>query len=293
MEVKMAPTKMWTNYSLHNARKWLGRWTRWNPVTREVNESFKSIRHIELVEDMTKMKHQNTFIYDDDREPLTEGPMNGPWEYQRDRDCDEEGLCHPSTRLNSKKARAFFLENGGGAWTVMEPTLGDVFFQENFFPNNDIRFSTGMLYGKDGKALRLTAIREDSRCRPSLYWSEDNQIKDSFSAPVQGTFIGTEQILTANLRQTVREGCEWDKEYWLQETRLLQDGNTLFYLPDNVALSCPLQLYEDSTNRQFHISTFCLYDVNKDNPEIRVQTVFYEKGRFSCFKQGIYRKASQ
>lgn len=292
MEERIAPLKLWTFYSRHNARKWLGQWTQWTPETRKVFDSFKSIRNIQLAEDMTKIKHQNTFIYENGTEK-SEGPMNGPWEYQRDRDCDEEGLCHPSTRLKAKKARAFFLENGGGTWTVMEATRGDVFFQELFFPNNVLRLSTGVMYDKDGKHVRLSAIREDSRCRPSLYWSEDNQIKDAFSYPMEGTFKGTEMVLTSDLRQMIREDCELDMEYWVQEPRRLQDSNALYYLPDNIAVSCPLQLYENSTNEQFHISTFCLYDVDKDNPEIRVQTVFYEKGKFTNFKQGIYHKTSQ
>jgi hypothetical protein len=289
MEEKVEPTKLWINYALHNARKWLGFWTKWNPATCEVFECFDSIRDIQLSEDKTKMKHQNTFMYKDGR-VLNEGPMNGPWEYKIDRDCDEEGLCHPSTRFQAKKARAFFFENGGGVWTVMEPSLGDVFFQEMFFPKADIRLSTGVSFDKDGKVMRLAAIREDSRCRPSLYWSPDTKISEAFNAPVQGKFIGTERILTAGLKQTVKTDCEWDRNYWLTETRRKEEGNTVLYLPDNIALSYPLQLHQTTTSQHFHISTFCFYDDDKEKVEIREQAVHYENGRFSYIKQGIYHK---
>ncbi|KAK3749546.1 hypothetical protein QZH41_007281 [Actinostola sp. cb2023] len=249
-------------------------------MTGEVLESFDSIRHIRLLDD-TRMQHHNTFIYSDGR-IVDRGPMNGPWVYIRDRDCDEEGLCHPSSRTSGINARAFFFDNGGGVWTIMEAKEGASFFNETFFPCDVKRFSTGMLFDREGKAARISFIREDVRPGPSLYWSRDTVFKDGFD--LTGEFSGTERILSVSLQQTVKTGCHWNRDYWLREKRLEEEGNTVIYLPDTIMMSFPVNIY---SSQAFHISTCCCYTEGEEK-EIREQTVFYVNGKFSYFKQGIY-----
>lgn len=208
--------------------------------------------------------------------------MNGPWEYLKDRDCDEQGLIHPSSRKVGNDARAFFLANGGGAWTIMEVKPNAVFFLEVFFPDVFKRFSTGIQYDREGKAARLTFIREDNRCRPSSYWSDNMELRDSFER--KGNFVGKETTLTSSLLQSYKDDCSWNQDYWLIESRAQAEGNAVIYLPDDVMVSFPVRV---SPTHSFHVSTSCHYTEGEQN-EVREETIYFENGQFSFFKQGIY-----
>lgn len=278
--LQITPGQIWTNYTTHNCRKWLGWWVQYNPTTREVIKSFDSIRHIQLVDDST-MRHQNTFIYEDGSS-VNEGRMNGPWEYLKDRDCDERGLIHPSSRKIGNDARAFFLANGGGAWTIMEVKQNKVFFLEIFFPDQYKRFSTGINYDAEGKAARISLIREDNRTTPSVYWSKGNDFRNKIEP--EGKFVGSQITLTSGLQQSTETGCQWNRNYWLKEKRAQEEGNTVLYLPDNIMASFPVEI---DPGHSFHVSIFCHYTEGDQN-EIRQETIYFEHGNFAYFKQGIY-----
>ncbi|XP_020908505.1 uncharacterized protein LOC110246499 [Exaiptasia diaphana] len=278
-ENKITPAQLWTNYTTYNCRKWLGFWTKWNPHTGEVLDSFDSIRHIQLIDD-SRMKHQNTFIYKDGSSKNT-GPMNGPWEYLKDRDCDEHGMIHPSSRKIGNDARAFFVQNGGGTWTIMRVKEKKIFFFELFFPDHFKRFSNGVQYDAEGNAARLTLIREDNRSRPSLYWSKEIDFRKDFDT--KGEFYGTEITLSANLIQLTKTNCHWNREYWEKQHR--SDANkSVVYLPDKVMTSFPARVHPSLS---FHVKVFCHYTEGDQN-EVREETIYFENGAFSHFKQGIY-----
>ncbi|EDO46732.1 predicted protein [Nematostella vectensis] len=282
MDTQFTPSQLWENYTKHNARKWLGTWAMWDPNTRSLLQMYDSIRHIALSENGTKIWHQNTSIFQDGRVVDT-GPRNGPWEYTRDLNCDEMGLIHPG---RADGARAVFFNNGGGAWTVLEPRLGSAAFVEIFFPHGDIRFSSGVAYRESGDLFRMTLIREDVRSRSSEYWSSDIDVKKVTREILpSGDFKGEERTLSAELHTNEQVDCAWGADYWLGSS---EAENEVFALPDNIFLSCPLKLFEDNST-EFHISYLAFFKDRKPF-ELWEQTVYFQEGRFSHIKQGIYRR---
>jgi hypothetical protein len=257
MELKQ---QNWHNLCQNHVRTWQGIWTRYSPQGK-VTESFQSIRQFRLDQQQNKIAQTNRYIYADG---LTKEES---WQYNQALNSLEDGLFHPARQ----QMRGLFLEGGASVWVTTFLQTNSYLAVELFFRYEDLRHSVGIVYQESGSLMRTASIREDSTNFPSNYWSTEVNLLPERN--LSGNWQGTSVTMTPDLKISppVPTQLHWPLE-----------GNTTFFYPDGITLSCPMQI---SVGIPFTISGNWLVTPS----ELQQVSVKYdESGAFSWVKRELF-----
>ncbi|MFB8789305.1 MAG: DUF3598 family protein [Potamolinea sp.] len=214
------PDENWNNLCANHLRDWHGIWTRYSPQG-EVIESFKSLRRFQSNPEQTEIAQNNRYMYTDAKTD------EFSWQYNQQSNSLPDGLFHPQSPL----MRGFFFECGAATWTTTKLETSSYFVVELFFKYQDLRNSVALVYEESGILKRTASIREDSTNFPSNYWS--SEINLTTERNLSGNWQGTSVTMTPDLKisPAVPSQLHWPIE-----------GNTTFFYPDGISLSCPMQV---------------------------------------------------
>lgn len=232
----------WANFLYsHTPRHWHALWCRWG-AGGELKAQFGAERVFVPVEggcDMSVVYH-----YSDDRGTVREGPQCGPWRITKAVHSASDGLLHPS----SADMTTLLLPVGGpSAWCMKRSVLGEQPCAVELFLHHGehLRMSAGVIHGKDGALVQLSAIREDARGMPSPDWSTSTDATKTDAAglaaalratgaPVEA--LGAGFAISAGLAQRAISG-EW------ASTRVGGSGaspaDAVLLCPDSIAVVAP------------------------------------------------------
>jgi len=210
----------WNNLSKNHVRDWHGIWTRYSPQG-EITESFQSLRQFRLEQQYNAIAQTNRYIY---ANGLTKEES---WEYNQSWNSLEDGLFHPARQ----SMRGLFFGGGASAWVTTYLQKDSYFAIELFFRYKDLRNSVGIVYKESGRLMRTASIREDSTSVPSKYWSTEVNLLPERN--LSGNWQGTSVTMTPDLKLSPALPTQL---HWPIE------GNTTFFYPDGISLSCPMQV---------------------------------------------------
>ena len=187
--------KIWKRFTGHHIQHFYGLWTRWNPKTCQISESFRGVRYFRLGDNDEEVIHKNTYYYKN-KEPQ----VFGPWNLSLAGVADD-GLVHPV----SISSRGYFFPNGDCVWGSKSLKEGRV-FNEIFFCHGHLRTSLVCTYVPAPELLRVVVILEDSYGWDLVEkWAVMNLTMTSYTKvptdwPSTGLQLkGREKILTGTL----------------------------------------------------------------------------------------------
>lgn len=170
-------SKQWKLWPYFRATiSWHADWLRWNVMddTHTVKEHFKGIRCLEATNTTTTMQ-RNTYIYQDARGTVSEGP----WKFSNTRcTTTDTGIApafRPTTRILLGPDRSCI-------WCSERLVPHQVAGFEFFLGDGaNLRSSVGLLYDEAGNMRHLALVREDVRDFDQLEHSWTCVGRDSFS----------------------------------------------------------------------------------------------------------------
>ena len=268
---------MWTSFS-SNVSEWSGLWTIWDAHTKKVKDVYSGVRSLKALNDeKTIIQQTNTYYHQNGTTRKSDA-----WEIRKE-NCDENGICHPAR----PDMRAILHDNRNGAWVSKEIPEGKALFNEIFIQGNcKVRCSVGIFYDASKQLVWFSGIREHKTNSGKDFWSSNTELQKGLQLPnPEGNFVGVEKTLTSKLDLSVATDCRWDERFWLQPDENRSD--LLFYLPDNICLSCPRELCD----RGFVLRS-CVVFTLEEETEIQELTATYVDGRFVSVRQGLYRPSN-
>lgn len=210
----------WKNFCDYHLNDWHGTRTRYGSQG-EVIEAFEAFRLLRANPDKTEITHTNIILYADGTK------SEQTWPFNQESNNFIDGIMHPITPL--MRFLAFEYGAAAGAYKKLETDAH--FGVELFFRKENLRNSLVIIYDENGDLSRVTSIREDAEGWPSKYWSTEVNLLPERN--LSGNWQGTSVTMTPDLKlsPTVPTQLHWPIE-----------GNTTFFYPDGISLSCPMQV---------------------------------------------------
>ena len=158
-----------------------------------------------------------------------------------------------------------------------------------FLCREEFRCSVIVAYNESKQLLTVGTIREKKLNTQAEMWSPSVALQNGLVlSHLDEDFIGVEKTFDKNLQLSVVSECKWNKEFWLNSSQDNDaESNTLFFLPDNICLSAPSEL----SNNSFSLRSCVLFPLGEEN-ELQELTVTYVEGRLHSVRQGLYHSRS-
>ena len=182
----------------------------------------------------TTIQQINRYQYSDGRS------IEKQWTYDIKTHSKPDGLVHPA----SSTIRGIAFDDGAAALLIPALQPNQFVFFELFLMRGERRHSVGVIYGKDGRLMQTSSIRETRHPQPNHGWSE--AIEQVKPWRVEGRWMGHQQRILPDLSRMPGQQVQWR---W-NATEVSE-----FTFPDQIVLRCPEQLIP---NQAFTISVHWL-----------------------------------
>lgn len=240
--------KNWENLCKFQAGSWHGTWTAYSPKL-EVLKIVDVITGLELNPEKTELRHINYYSYADET-----------------KEKKEYG------RYTKDNLRTLFFENTF-SWGIQKLEVGLKLFMEIGFryENQRTRFVTE--YDESHALQRMTVIREQLSVPPS-------EPAQPTVEKLSGFWQGNSVQMTSDLQVSEASPIQW------QGFESLGEQNQVFFFPDGISVSCPLQL---EVGKAFAIAVGWLLNSSQHQRVIRQ---FDEQGTFTSMTLETLRRVS-
>ncbi|MBW4681901.1 MAG: DUF3598 family protein [Microcoleus vaginatus WJT46-NPBG5] len=196
--------KNWENFCKYQASSWHGTWIAYSPQLETI-KVVNVITSLKLNPENTEIHHVNYYSYADG---TTEEKEYG--------------------RYTKDSLRSLFLENTF-SWGIKKLEVGSKLFMEIGFRHENQRTRLVTEYDERHALQRITVIREQLSVPPSepAQPSVEN---------LSGVWQGNSVSMMSDLQVSEAIPIQW------QGFDSLGEQNQVFFFPDGISLSCPLQL---------------------------------------------------
>ncbi len=214
----------WKRLVYYHCKDWHGLWTKYSPQG-EVTESYRSQRNFKTTNsEQTEMFQTNRYFYSEDN------IVEKTWTSRYDA-SSPYGI--------QGRDRVFKVFETGHAVYQSTKAFPDIEMPcaEIFFIHENLRLAAIIVYNSSD-LVRMSIIREDSTGFPSQQWSTETKqvLKRDFRGNWKETYTTTEPE-SSHQKASAPEQSQF-KWGW--------EGNTSFYYPDGISISCPKTLGTNS-----------------------------------------------